>query len=529
MEKHPHPTGMRAGKGPQSRAKHAHQRLRRLVNITKLVFFGLLLISAVLFVLHLFVEKPSEAQIAALRTEGVFLEGITINGVNVSGMTRKEAQSAVQAELDAALSSVNITVRHGTALWVLTAADMAPVTTLSEVLDEAILLGKTGTLLQNNALADEVRETGRSFSAVLVPDHETLMARLCAIGAAGDTAPVEPSAIPVTAAASPAFTYAEGADGYMLNQEALFEEILALMAQGQYSATLTPDLEYVPPTRTVEELKLVTQFRSEFQTSFGGSRAARNEKRVGNIQKAATLLNGAKVEPGEEFNFNAFIGPRTEEGGWPLAPGIVSGERYEDQAGGGICQVSTTLYNALLRAGASMQRGSTLEEILAQDVEGISITERRHHSWPSSYVDKGLDSTVTGTVESGKSLNFVNNTGAPLYIFAYCDQEEYTMTVHIYGEPLPEGVTYEVRGVVDEELSPGEPIVTEEPTWPTGYEEITVTARSGYKVTAYRDLYRNGVLESTETLYSETYNAVTQKKTVGTGAPSLPKPASSGS
>ena len=113
--------------------------------------------------LHLFVEKPNEAQIAALRTEGVFLEGITINGVNVSGMTRKEAQSAVQAELDAALSSVNITVRHGTALWVLTAADMAPVTTLSEVLDEAILLGKTGTLLQNNALADEVRETGRSF------------------------------------------------------------------------------------------------------------------------------------------------------------------------------------------------------------------------------------------------------------------------------------------------------------------------------------------------------------------------------
>lgn len=145
-----------------------------------------------------------------------------------------------------------------------------------------------------------------------------------------------------------------------------------------------------PPPRTVEELKLVTQFRSEFQTSFGGSRAARNEKRVGNIQNAATLLNGAKVEPGEEFNFNAFIGPRTEEGGWPLAPGIVSGERYEDQAGGGICQVSTTLYNALLRAGASMQRGSTLEEILAQDVEGISITERRHHSWPSSYVDKGL-------------------------------------------------------------------------------------------------------------------------------------------
>lgn len=524
MEKRSEVPGARAGRNPQSRAKQAHLRLKRLANISKLVFFGLLLVSAVLFVLHLFVEKPDEAQIAAMKTQSVFIEGVTVNGVDVSGMTYAAARSAVQAELDAALSSINITVRHGSTLWVLTAADMAPSSTLEEVLDEAILLGKTGTLLQNNALQDEVRTQGRAYSAVLVPDHDTLIARLAAIGAVVDTAPVEPSAIPVTAADSPAFTYAEGADGYMLNQEALFEEILALMAEGQYTATLTPELEYVSPTQTVEEIKLVTQYRAEYQTSFGGSRAARNEKRVGNIQKATTLLNGAKVEPGEEFNFNAYIGPRTEAGGWPLAPGIVSGERYEDEPGGGICQVSTTLYGALLRANASMQRGSTLEEILAQGIEGISITERRHHSWPSSYVDKGLDSTVTGTVESGKSLNFVNNTGAPLFIFAYCDQEEHTMTVYIYGEPLPEGVTYELRGVVDEEIEPGEPIITEEPTWPVGYEEVTVTARTGYKVTAYRDLYRNGVLESTETLYSETYNAVTQKKTVGAGDASLPTP-----
>ena len=103
------------------------------------------------------------------------------------------------------------------------------------------------------------------------------------------------------------------------------------------------------------------------------------------------------------------------------------------------------------------------------------------------------------------------------------------MTVYIYGEPLPEGVTYEVRGVVDAEIDPGEPIITEEPTWPLGYEEVTVQDRTGYQVTAYRDLYRDGVLESTETLYSETYNAVTEKKTVGTGDPSLPKPGSAGS
>ena len=148
MEKRPAAPGARAGASTQNRARQAHLRLKRLVNITKLVFFGLLLVSAVLLVLHLFVEKPNEAQLSALKSQGTFLEGITINGVDVSGMTWAQASAAVQAELDAALSSINITVRHGTAFWVLTAADMAPSSTLEEVLDEAILLGKTGTLMQ---------------------------------------------------------------------------------------------------------------------------------------------------------------------------------------------------------------------------------------------------------------------------------------------------------------------------------------------------------------------------------------------
>ena len=74
------------------------------------------MVSAVLFVLHLFVEKPDEAQIAAMKTQSVFIEGVTVNGVDVSGMTYAAARSAVQAELDAALSSINITVRHGSTL-----------------------------------------------------------------------------------------------------------------------------------------------------------------------------------------------------------------------------------------------------------------------------------------------------------------------------------------------------------------------------------------------------------------------------
>jgi len=527
MEKRSPTSGTHPGTARESRAKQAYKRLRRLVGLVRLAVIGLALLFTVLLAVHLFVEKPDAAKLVAMQKSGTLIPGITINGIDVSGMTRAEAEETVGAKLKEAVSSINITVRHGSSLWVLTAADMAPATNLDIILDEAMLLGRTGTLLQNDREQKDIEETGRAYTAALVPDHDTLLSRLAMIGAALDTAPVEPYAEADSAAGTPTFVYIEGKDGYVLDREALFSEILALMEQQQYTATLTPELEYASPSTTVEDLKLTTQYRSEFQTSFGGSRAARNEKRVGNIQRAVTMLNGCKVEQGELFHFNAYIGPRTEKGGWPLAPGIVSGERYEDQAGGGICQVSTTLYNALLCSGASMQRGSTLDEIMAANIDGISITERRHHSWPSSYVDKGLDSTVTGTVESGKSLNFVNNTGAPVYIFAYCDQDNYTVTIYIYGAPLEEGITYKVRGEVDEELAPGEVIITEEPAWPLGYEEETVSARTGYKVTAYRDIYINGALDSTEVLYEETYNAVTGKKTVGTGDPTLPVPGAS--
>ena len=98
----------------------------------------------------------------------------------------------------------------------------------------------------------------------------------------------------------------------------------------------------------------------------------------------------------------------------------------------------------------------------------VEITERYHHSWPSSYADIGLDSTVTGTVESGKSLNFKNTSGAPMYIFLYCDQAAHTVTAYVYGEPLPEGITYKPRGDVVETTDPPETVTTENPNWPLG-------------------------------------------------------------
>ncbi len=499
---------VRPAAAPRKKKKNSYRTAsRKLLVLVCICVVGLL---AVLLLRLYHTSLPGENKLRKYLSEGAYLSGIVIDGKNVSGMTLDEARNEINPIIAETASSISIGVSHGTELWLFTAADMKISTDLEYQLAEAMLYGRGSTGAANREAKESLKENGKEYSVTLSADMDVLRARVAEIAAAVDTPATEPSAEANEWATSPSFNYHEGVSGHVLDQEALVQAIADAVANGDYQAVLKPELVTQEPQHSMDWLKENTQLIASWQTSFGGSRSARNAGRVGNIQKACTLLNGHKVDVGEEFNFNAFIGPRTESGGWPLAPGIVNGDSYELQPGGGICQVTTTLYNALLCCGP----------------DKVKITERYHHSWPSSYADIGLDSTVTGTAESGKSLNFINTSGAPMYMFVYCDQSAYTVTAYLYGEPLPEGVTYKTRGNVIETTEPEETVTVENPNWPMGYKETTTTARKGYKSEAYLDKYVNGTLEESTLLYTDTYRPVQGKITVGTGDPSLPKPSS---
>ena len=491
------------------RKKKNHYRAmsRKLLVLICLCIVGL---GAVLILRLHYTHTPSAKKLHSYLSDGAYLSGIVIDGKNVSGMTLDEARSEIAPLVNEAAKNINIRVSHGSDLWVFTAADMKISTNLEYALAEAMLYGRGGTGAANKDAKKELKENGREFDVSFTPDMDVIRARVAEIAAKIDTPATEPSAEANEWADSPGFNYHEGVSGHVLDQDALVQAIVDAITNKDYQAVIKPELVTQEPTHSMDWLKENTQFIAKWQTSFGGSRSARDPGRVGNIQKACTLLNGHKVDVGEEFNFNAFVGPRTESGGWPLAPGIVNGDRYELQPGGGICQVTTTLYNALLCCGQ----------------DKVEITERYHHSWPSSYADIGLDSTVTGTVESGKSLNFKNTSGAPMYIFLYCDQAAYTVTAYVYGEPLPEGITYKPRGDVVETTDPPETVTTENPNWPLGYKQKEASARKGYKSNVYLDKYVNGVLDESASvlLYTDRYDAKAEKVIIGTGDPSLPKP-----
>ena len=201
-------------------------------------------------------------------------------------------------------------------------------------------------------------------------------------------------------------TFVSEEEGQRIDEDSLAQ---ALVEYGASSQILV-DMQSVEASITAEDLKSHYALLAEFSTSFKGSTLGR-KNRVNNMALAASRINGIIVEPGEEFSMNKTILDRTKENGYYLAPAIRNGT-YEKEYGGGVCQVSSTLFNAVMMAD-------------------LTVTERHHHSWPMTYVPIGRDATIaTGY----KDFKFVNSTKGDLVIFAHLDKKAKTITVRLYGQ-----------------------------------------------------------------------------------------------
>ena len=157
---------------------------------------------------------------------------------------------------------------------------------------------------------------------------------------------------------------------------------------------------FAMPFYDLQPQKLTT--RSSFYTSYSSS----SEERKHNIKLASKSIDNTLVDVGGEFSFNLVVGERTEKRGYQKSKVIVNGE-FIDGVGGGVCQVSTTLYNAVLLAG-------------------LEIVEYHPHSLPVSYVAPSFDAMVNS---SYADLRFRNNTKNPIIIRAYADNSVVRITV----------------------------------------------------------------------------------------------------
>ena len=221
--------------------------------------------------------------------------------------------------------------------------------------------------------------------------------------------------------------------------------------------------------------------RASFYTSYPSS----TEERKSNISLACKMLNNTLVDVNGEFSFNQTVGARTEKNGYKVSKIIVGGE-FVDGVGGGVCQVSTTLYNAVLLAG-------------------LKITECHPHSLPVSYVAPSFDAMVN----SGSSdLRFINNTYNPIIIKAFADGT--TLKIEIWGEPLL--VNYSRQSVVTGEIpAPKEQeVLDEKGEYPTLYQGERLFVRyskTGFTSEGYLIASKNGKILSVKKIRTDKYSA----------------------
>ena len=220
-------------------------------------------------------------------------------------------------------------------------------------------------------------------------------------------------------------------------------------------------------------------------TSSGASRCA-------NVENGCKLVNGTVIYPGEEFSFYTAVAPFSEKNGYYMAGSYVSG-KVVDSLGGGICQVSTTLYNAVLLAE-------------------LDVTERHNHSMVVSYVARSADAAIAES--AGKDFRFVNNLDYPVYIEGYTSGKK--LTFNIYGKETRDPnrtVSFESEEL--EVINPPADLIYADASKPVGYI-VSDSAHTGYKARLWKIVKENGVEVSRTQVNSSNYKMVPRSATVGT-------------
>lgn len=413
--------------------------------------------------------------------------GITVDGVDVGGMTEDQAMEAVSAVSGLDGDEFDLSLTIGNKTWPISSKEIPVQRNTLEVVRQAQRMGKSNSRsIQGTDISpfEERRQNAERLNQEHVNlktrpsyDHEKLREVTDGIADFVNRDPVNAS-VATFNFNTHAFTFTDDSPGAHVDPDELYEMVCDRLDAGDYEAELT----------VVPEKILAQKTKAELMNSFGliasyTTKTTSNKNRNTNISLAAAAINGKTVLPGEQFSFNGATGERTTEKGYKEAAAI-SGGQSKDEVGGGVCQVSSTLFNAVARAD-------------------LEILSRSPHAWPSNYVEKGMDATVNWP---GLDFVFRNNTEWPVFIVAW--YEDRKVTVEVYGMSLGNGITIDLESkVVREYPKPEGTNYVINPELKPGESKTTVTGRSGCMVETYQVWYVNGKEKDRKLLCKSTYRA----------------------
>ena len=424
---------------------------------------------------------------AYAKEEYTILEGIYADELDLSNLTADEAKAEVY-DYVAELGDLEVTlVTVNEATVVTTMADLGLNWTNPQVIEEAASHARGGNFVQRYKAAKDLQMNNVVYDIELSVDKDEIKSVI-----ENDCSKYNVKEVNYSLKRENGqFTILEGKIGYSVDVEASTDKVYQYLMEewDRTDSEIAMDIVETQPKGSAEELSMVKDVLGSYSTSFVTSGAERSA----NVINGARLINGAVIYPGDEFSTYELVAPYTAANGYYPAGSYVGG-KVVDSMGGGICQVSTTLYNAVL-------------------LSELEITERHNHSMIVGYVSPSADAAIAES--AGKDFRFKNNTDYPIYVEGVTTPDKQVI-FNIYGAEYRSAnrqVRYESL-VVSTDVPTNE-VIYADPNQPVGYVKVQ-SAYTGYKAELWKIVTVDGAEVSRTKVNSSTYKKSPRSATVGT-------------
>lgn len=508
---------------------------------------GLLIFSIIFFIVFLLASVFSTVFAFINVNNTTFVSGISILGIDVSGLSKDDAKQKVTDDVSNRLST-DVIFKHNDETYTLLPSSVGGSFDIDKVIDDAYSVGRNGNIFQNNfailnaminsknfipdfsfnsdSFDNSISQMNSNFAdGIVEPSYDIsgnnliiksgkngnivdsdkikslFVDKLIFVPYNTDSIEVpvfskEANKIDIDAIHSEIYKEAQNAS-YTTNPYAVYPSSNGLdfnISIDEAKALITGDKDsYTIPLKTlypnVKTSDIGIEAFPDLLSSYSTSFASSSSNRATNVSLATNKINGKVLMPGEVFSFNGTVGKRTPQAGFKVAGVYMNGQVATDY-GGGICQVSSTLYNAVLRAN-------------------LEIVDRSNHMFEVGYVPIGTDATVSW---GAPDFKFKNSRSYPIKIVTSSSNRK--CVVKFYG--LKESEEYDIEIVSYRTGSvPYRTTYTTDSSLAAGQQKVIQRGSNGAKSVAYRIRKKNGQVISKELLSKDTYDPHNQIIAVG--------------
>lgn len=446
------------------------------IRFMKMIVFALIAGLAVLPLYHAMAADENGQTIYA---------GVYLDSVYVGGLTKEEAMKEYEEYIDG-VEDLNLTVTTSVGSYSMTLKDIDISVSIEDAVEQAFNYGRQGNILSRYKEIKALEEE----NVILIPekefDQDILKDKL--ENETGDL--VREAQNASITRENGEFIVHPGEMGTKIKVDETIKALKDLFAEewNQKNIKLEAVIEEREPDYTEDDFYAIDSVMGQAVTNYNQGQSSRSQ----NLITGASKITGTVLMPNEQFSMYDTVSPFTEENGYSNAGQYVNNELV-DGLGGGICQVSTTLYNAVLKAE-------------------LQVDERYPHSLSVSYVDLSKDAAIAGDYMDFK---FTNNTEYPIYIEGYAGGGSISFAVYGHDE-RPANRTIEFESKVIETQEPGDPEEIKDDTLEEGKTITEQYAHTGYYAELWKNIYIDGVLQDSVRVNQSLYQATKAKIRVGT-------------